>query len=550
MPQLNDGQIAVIVVIIYMAALLLLGLASNFSLKRTTADYFVASHSIGPFLLLLTLFGTTMTAFAMIGSSAEAYKAGIGVYGLMVSWSGIFHSVCFFAIGIKLWAWGKRYGYVTQIQFFRDRFESDKIGLVLFPVLVGLVIPYLLVGIIGSGSAIQAITRHAFDKTFPGTDGGIPFAIGAAAVCFVVLVYVFFGGVRGTTWANAFQTAVFVVLGGLTFFVIADKLGGPVAATKNVIAYNPAHLKVADSAADHENFERQLARFEAKEIPIRPKEPEAIPPTVFFTYLFVPFSVAMFPHLFQHWLTARRAASFRLSVIVHPLLMLMVWLPCVLIGVWATSAVVNGQAVLPQVAGFDANKVLPVMVAKLSNAWLGGLLTAGLLAAIMSSLDSQFLSVSSIFSNDIVAHYIRHERMTDGMRVALGRLFVVLVVAVSYWIAISAPKTSVFALGVWCFTGFAGLAPLAFAAVFWKRATKWGAYACVLVAAGLTFYLFRDSGFGKDRDYAVLVAGYPVTAAAVVVVTSTVAMLLVSLLTPAPSAATIAKFYGKPADAA
>ena len=118
----------------------------------------LASHSIGPFLLLMSLFGTTMTAFALVGSTGEAFKQGIGVYGMLASSSGIIHSLCFFVLGVKLWKLGHKYGYRTQIQFFRDRLESDRIGLLLFPVLVGLVIPYLLIGVMASGSVINGVT--------------------------------------------------------------------------------------------------------------------------------------------------------------------------------------------------------------------------------------------------------------------------------------------------------------------------------------------------------------------------------------------------------
>ena len=65
--------------------------------------------------------------------------AGIGVYGLMASASGIIHSLVFFLVGIRLWAIGKRFNFVTQIQFFRSRFQSNALGYLLFPVLVGLV---------------------------------------------------------------------------------------------------------------------------------------------------------------------------------------------------------------------------------------------------------------------------------------------------------------------------------------------------------------------------------------------------------------------------
>ncbi len=137
-----------IVIACYLCLLLTLGFFSNRLFRGTSKDYFVASHSIGPFLLLMSVFGTTMTAFALVGSTGKSFERGIGTYGLMASISGLVHAGIFFLIGIRLWAFGKKYGYITQIQFFRDRFDSDKLGYFLFPILVLLVVPYLLIGII------------------------------------------------------------------------------------------------------------------------------------------------------------------------------------------------------------------------------------------------------------------------------------------------------------------------------------------------------------------------------------------------------------------
>jgi SSS family solute:Na+ symporter len=154
----HPGLPQLIVIVAYLALLLAIAMLSNLRLKRTRADYQLASHSIGPVLLLLSLFGTTMTGFALVGSSGEAFRSGIGVYGMLASSSGIIHSLCFFTIGLRVWSLAKRHGYSTQIEFFRDRIESDRVGLVLFPVLVGLSIPYILVGIISAGGIVQQLT--------------------------------------------------------------------------------------------------------------------------------------------------------------------------------------------------------------------------------------------------------------------------------------------------------------------------------------------------------------------------------------------------------
>jgi SSS family solute:Na+ symporter len=552
-----------LIILGYLSLLIMLGALSGRVLKGTAADYFLASRGIGSFFLLMSLFGTTMTAFALIGSTGESFKAGIGVYGKMASSSGIIHSACFFLVGIKLWALGKRFGYTTQIQFFRDRFESDKIGLVLFPILVGLIIPYLLIGVMGAGVTIEKVTAGALPEAwFPGSGSGptavkpgaVPFWLGSALISLVVLMYVFFGGVRGTTWANAFQTMVFLVLGMVTFGVIADKLGGLKNATAMVAERDPFMLRrsvrVDDNMSRYQaevaSYEKKLAAYEASPTdqqsemskPHHPERPRPMSKPAFLTYLFIPFSVGMFPHLFQHWLTARSAKSFRLAVVAHPLLIMLVWVPCVLIGVWACSAVGdNGKILLPP--GINPNGVLGALVSNVTGDVLGGFLTAGVLAAIMSSLDSQFLCISSIFSNDIASHYIGHDKLTDAQKVLYGRIFVVMIVIVTYVLA-QFRLGGVFQLAVWCFSGFAGLFPLVFASLYWRGVTKAGAYACVLTVAGLWWWLFSQSNYGAQREYLFL-GMMPV---ATIFIASIIVLVLVSLMTRKPSEATITKFFG------
>ena len=512
---MRDGLTQLIIISIYLCLLLCLGVFASRLFRGTKKDYLLASHSIGPFLLLMSLFGTTMTAFALVGSSGEAFSEGIGVYGMLASSSGIIHSLCFFLIGVKLWSLGRKYGYTTQIQYFRDRLDSDFIGILIFPILVGLVIPYLLIGVMAGGTVVQTMTAgafpnlEAFSDPSPARHGGVPPWLGSLAICTVVLVYVFFGGMRGTAWANAFQTLVFMVLGLVTFVVIAHTLG-----QQNSMFEN---LKAVTSKVPFEKVTR-----------------EHMSQTKFFTYLLVPLSVGMFPHLFQHWLTAKSANSFKVPVVCHPIFIMIVWVPCVLIGIWATT--------LKLPPTITPNAVLPFLVKSQTGPVLAGLLTAGILAAIMSSLDSQFLCLGTIFSNDVVGHYIGHERLSDRQSIWLARTFIVLVVVVTYGLSLMGYK-SVFAMGVWCFSGFASLFPLIVAALYWKRLTAWGAYACVLTAIGCWLYLFQDSEFGANGEYAVMLGEYEVMPVVVIFFSSLVAMVVVSLVTPPPSQETLARHF-------
>lgn len=542
------GFYALILIGVYMVILIAIGCGGALLSRGTAKDYFTASHSIGPILLLFTIFGTTMTAFAIIGSSGEAYSGGIGVYGQMVSWSGIIHSLVFFLVGIKLWAFGRRYGYQTQIEFFRDRFESRNIGLVLFPALVGLTMPYVLTGLIGGGRAIEIMTVGALPDLFPGSPGvpasrgAVPFAVGAAAICFVVLFYVFFGGARGTTWVNVFQTIVFILIGAFTLGVISNRLGGAEQATANVAKYNPSFLKIGETQADQANYEQRLGEFQDRRSPIKPREPKRVPPYVFLTYAFIPLSVAMFPHLFQHWLTANSARSFRLAVVAHPILMMLVWLPCVMIGVWATAALLNGQPILPQ-DGVAPNTVLPLMVKKLVPGVMGAILTAAIASASIAVLDSQFLAIGSMFTHDIAVHYFGKDRLSDRTKLFLGRGFILLIAIATYFLGWFWLKNrTVFSLAVWCFTGYAALSPIVFAALYWRRATKAGMYACALTAAGVWIWLLSQSGWAANPDYYVF-ERFPIMPVAVNVLASTAALVIVSLLTRPPSPATVEKFF-------
>jgi SSS family solute:Na+ symporter len=178
-----------------------------------------------------------------------------------------------------------------------------------------------------------------------------------------------------------------------------------------------------------------------------------------------------------------------------------------------------------------------MMVDKLTNPFLAGLLGVGIVSATMA-LDSQFLCLSTMFTNDIVVRMAGEERFNDKQRLALARAFVVAVVVAAYAISLAAPR-SVFTLGVWCFSGFSSLFPLVFAALYWKRVTKAGALACVATAAVAWLLLFRDANWGADREYLFLGMMPVVTNVAA----AALALVVVSLLTRPPSPATIEKFF-------
>jgi SSS family solute:Na+ symporter len=512
--------IPAVLVFAYLAVVLYIGIfafrKSQFGPGGHVAeDYFLAGRALGPMVFLLSLFGTNMTAFTILGSAGHAFANGVVTFGLMASSSAFIIPLTLFFVGTRMWAMGRRHGFITPVQMFRDRWECAHIGTAIFAVQAALLVPYIIIGVMGGGTALRAITG-----------GFIPYWLGGAIVAMVVMSYVFFGGMRGTAWVNTFQTVLFLSFGAIALVVIGRGMGGFPAAIQSL-----------------------LASPETAPLVTR----ERVSPLFFLSYTFIPLSTIAFPHITIFCLTARRMVQFRRTVIFYPLCILAIWLPCVFLGVAANAmhdtpriaqklearrTLASAPATMPaderaalrrQAAGDD---VVPIMLERYAPLWLAGILGAGIMAAVMAS-DSQILALSTMFTEDVFAFYGGKARFGEAVQVQTGRLFVVILTIVAYLIALRAPQ-SIFDLAVqYAFSGYAALSPLLFAALFWKRSTKWGALAVTLWVASAVIYTATTPGalawFG-------LMPVVPMT------IISFVLMLVVSLLTPPPSASTIARY--------
>jgi SSS family solute:Na+ symporter len=445
------------IIVLYLAVVLFVGFLGHRLFRGTGEDYFLASRTIGSFVLLMTLFGTNMTAFTMLGASGEAHVGGIQVFALMGSSSAIGIPFVFYFIGTRLWWIGKKKGYLTQAQFFRERYRSDLLGLLLFVVLLSLLLPYLLIGVKGGGDVLTALTG--------GPEAGLAPWVGSLGVCLVIFAYVTYGGMRSTAWANTFQTLVFMSVGALAFHVILSRYGGLGAAMARVAESSPGLVSLDQSAA---GFLRMAS------------------------YFLLPISAGVFPHIFNHWLSARSARSFRTAIIFYPLCITVVWVPSVVLGV------VGNIDFPPPTNG----PILVALILEHAGGLLAGLLAAGVFAAIMSSLDSQALAVGTMFTNDIVRHYGFHDRLSERQQVLFGRTFVALVLAVVFVLA-QITSRSIFAMGVWSLSGFSALLPIVVAALYWKRSTASGALSAVAVVALLWTAFFVHSLGGAHGEYTV-----------------------------------------------
>lgn len=538
-------MIPAIVVFLYLATVLYIGI---FAFRRARGreeaeDYFLASRSLGPFVFLFSLFGTNMTAFAILGSSGHAFSNGIVTFGLMASSSGLVIPLTIFLVGTRVWALGKKHGFMTPVQMFRDRWECTHIGTVIFTVQAVLLVPYIIIGIMGGGTTLNAISG-----------GFVPFWFGGAIVAMVVMSYVFFGGMRGTAWVNTFQTVLFLCFGAIALVVIGVGMGGFTSAAQALQASPMASL---------------LTR-------------ERISPYYFFSYTFIPLSAIAFPHILIFCLTARKMNQFKKTVIFYPLCIMAIWLPCVFLGVMANRVTdvpqirekqearrvlaTQGRNLPPaereelreQSTGDD---VIMLLLQRFAPLWLAGLLGAGIMAAVMAS-DSQILALSTMFTEDVFAFYGGKTRFGEAVQVQTGRIFIVLITLFAYVIALRAPET-IFELAIqYAFSGFASLSPLLIGALFWKGSTKWGALAVTLwtAAAVVAVAVFQEMVpapapgpptvmwapggvelLSRTPGGTAVFGFMPVVP---MVIGSALLMFVVSLLTRKPSDSTLAKYFG------
>lgn len=541
-------MIPAIFVFIYLAIVLYIGIfAFRRSAHREEAeDYFLAGRSLGPYVFLFSLFGTNMTAFAILGSSGHAFNNGIVTFGLMASSSALIIPLSLFFIGTRVWALGKKYGFITPVQMFRDRWECSHIGTVIFVVQAAFLIPYIIIGVMGGGTALSAISG-----------GRVPFWFGGALVAMVVMSYVFFGGMRGTAWVNTFQTVLFLCFGAIALVVIGVGMGGFRQSAEALLA-SPGTAPL-------------LTR-------------ERISPLFFFSYTFIPLSSIAFPHITIFCLTARKMSQFKKTVILYPICMVALWLPCVFLGVMANRATdvpqirekiearrslaIEGPRLKPDERDALREKmvsddVLLLLLERYAPIWLAGLLGAGIMAAVMAS-DSQILALSTMFTEDIFAFYGGKKRFGQAAQVHTGRLFIILITIVAYAIALRAPQ-SIFDLAVqYAFSGYSALAPLLAGALFWKRSTKWGAlastvWAALSVAAVALFQYLVPAPAPGPSVVTWSIAGVEVLARTpggtavfglmpVVPMTIISAALLavVSLVTATPSAETLNRYFRTP----
>lgn len=435
----------VLVIVLYLATLVGIGAVARTRARRHPDDYFLASRSLPGWVLFLTMAATNFSAFTVFGFSGAGWSMGYAFYPVMAFGTG-FMALAFVLLGPPIWRLGKEHGLVTPPEFAYQRSGSRALRIAFLVVMTTFTLPYLAIQPMAAGYALESLL-------------GIPYYAGAAIATAVVVAYVLLGGLRGEVWTDMFQGVMMISLMTLALVTVANAFGGLTAANAAVAATRP-------------------------ELFSRPGLGGALTPGVWFGYMSLWFLCdPMFPQLFQRFYAAKNPRALAVTASLYPLVTGFLFLLPVSIGV-------VGRLAFPSLPpGAAADRILPLVLHEVAPPWIETLVLCAGLAALITTLDSQLLTLSSMMARDVWAPLAERRARRRGRPASppstwVGRGFVILLALVGLGIAYRPPGTFV-EITTETFTGLAVLFPTVAAAIYWKRFHGGAALASILVGEAL-----------------------------------------------------------------
>lgn len=431
-----------IVVVVYLGVVLSIGAAAFRRSVSTPEDYFLGGRLAKSFVLFMALFGTNITPFLIMGISGLAYHHGFGVFGYTAAMAALIIPVAYYVIGYPAWIASKQFNAVTPAELLSRRLASPNLGRLLFVVYFLYMLPYMSTGVAGLGLAVDVFTQQA-----------ISFETAAAGILAITLIYTTTGGMRATMWTNVFQGLVFGVFLYVSIFVVAADFGGVPAVMKEVARRFPELTATKDSAPFTTG-------------------------SWFVWGMSMGLVVLSFPHLLVRIFAAKDVTSLKNSIRYYPVIMIGLMLVATLFGVW-------GRLDFPDFVGRESDVVFPMVIRSHFGPMIQGLALAGILAAVMSTLDAQMLTLSSMLTRDV------WYGLSQQLQVILGRLFLVILGAITYYIVILRPD-SIFAIAQLSFSGFVTLTPIWLLSLHWRRFTAPAAISAIIGGNAVLITLFNE----------------------------------------------------------
>ena len=404
---------------------------------RTGQDFFAAGRRIGPVTLAVAAMAATLSGFTFIGGPGLLYARGFG--GLLVFLPvSITASLSAWVLGIRLRLLAEARGVVTIPEAIAARYRS--------PAAQGLAAVSILIAAAGYLATNLLALGLVLDSLF-----GVGRANGIWIGALVVLAYSVGGGILAGVYADLFQGAIMAVA-SILVFGLALRVGGGLGTMSNtILAHDPGFLAPWGTMTP-------LAGLS----------------------LFFVFSLGVLgqPHVLHKFYMVKDPLQLRWFPIANTLAMVITLMLLFGVGLVMKSQVLAG--VIPPLRTPD--DATPDFLLRYASPVLAGILFAGVVAAIMSTVNA-FLSVgAAALVRDLPAAFGRPVRNEIGY----GRVATLLIGAIAALAAQSAGSLVVL-LGIFGWGLFAStLVPSLALGLIWSGGTRWAALASIGTGLGLT----------------------------------------------------------------
>jgi sodium/proline symporter len=488
--------IGTIIIILYFVGLIAIGALASKKIKNSE-DFLVAGRNLGFWTFTLLIVASICSGMTILGVAGLGYSTGWPSI-----WEQIFvplsAAVCILFFGTKIHAVASKTGYVTVQDYFAHRFYSPR-GIRGTSAIIGVLIS--LIYLVGQYISISMVLSWLFK---------IPYQYALVIGAVIVMGYTILGGLYAIGTASLIQ-GIMILAGVLLVGPVVIAAAGGMTHINLVLAgmdVNMTHLWYPQMHPPYAKYAFMTPEY-----------------LVSFFFLLT-FGLAAAPHVVNNVMAARDIKYFKWSPLAAFVIYAVIMYLCKITGYAARSMVQEGLITLPAGVSNPPDYSFIVASEYVFPTIFAPLVAIIVLSAVMSTTDRLMLTIGSYVSWDVYKQFINKDASEKSITL-LSRAAILVSTILTLWLAWSNPP-ELLAWLIWMAIGVmlaCFVTPL-FAGLYWRRATREGALASMIV--GLV-------GVFAFSYYAKFVAPMPMHPSIYGFALSVAAMILVSLATKRPS---------------
>lgn len=440
---------------IYLVAMFTIGVFF-YHVTSNLSDYILGGRRLGGVVAAFSACASDMSGWLLLGLPGAVYADGMNQVWIAIGLSiGAYINWQFVASRLRIYT-EITGDSITIPDYLENRFRDKSRILRIASASVILV---FFTFYTSSGLVSGAIL---FEKTF-----GLNYTNALLSGCFVIVIYTFLGGFLAVSWTDFFQGALMLVALILVPIAVLKELGGWEGTISIISGMNIKYLSIYTDMS------------------------------VVSAISLMAWGLGYFgqPHILSRFMAVKSTGEIPKARLIG-----MSWMVISLYG-----AILTGFSGLAYFSGnplSNPETVFIVLARAVFNPWISGFLIAAILAAIMSTVDSQLLVCSSVIVQDFYKGLFRKDASQKEL-VWMGRSWVVLIALCAVYIARD-PKSRILDLVAYAWAGFgASFGPVVIFSLFWKRMTRNGALGGIVIGA-LTVIFWKQMKGGIFDIYEIL----------------------------------------------